>query len=171
MPRYVAFLRGVSPLNAKNSQLKQAFEGAGFTDVKTVLSSGNVAFSADSGPEKKLARRAEEAMTKYLARTFYTIVRPSTHLLKLIETNPITAFSLPPNAKLIFTFLGEQYTSSLSLPIEISDGWILAVLGGDVLSAYIPSPRGSPIMRMIEKIFGSNVTTRTWDTVKRCAGT
>jgi uncharacterized protein (DUF1697 family) len=45
MPRYVAFLRGVSPMNAKMPELKKCFESAGFTDVKTLLSSGNVVFS------------------------------------------------------------------------------------------------------------------------------
>src|SRR3989475_9845092 len=46
MPRYAAFLRGVMPVNAKMSDLKKAFEAAGFTDVKTILGSGNVVFSA-----------------------------------------------------------------------------------------------------------------------------
>lgn len=44
MPRYAAFLRGVSPMNAKMPELKKAFEAAGFLEVKTVLSSGNVVF-------------------------------------------------------------------------------------------------------------------------------
>ena len=46
MTRYVAFLRGVSPMNCKMPALKRCFEAAGFTDVKTILSSGNVAFTA-----------------------------------------------------------------------------------------------------------------------------
>ena len=46
MPRYAAFLRGVSPMNAKMPDLKAAFEAAGFTDVKTLLSSGNLVFTA-----------------------------------------------------------------------------------------------------------------------------
>ena len=33
-------------MNAKMPELKKAFEAAGFADVKTVLSSGNVVFSA-----------------------------------------------------------------------------------------------------------------------------
>ncbi len=57
MPRYVAFLRGVSPMNADMPELKRAFEAAGFTDVKTVLSSGNVGFSARTTSEAALARR------------------------------------------------------------------------------------------------------------------
>ena len=45
MPRYVAFLRGVSPMNAKMPELRRCFENAGFRDVRTLLSSGNVVFS------------------------------------------------------------------------------------------------------------------------------
>src|SRR6266480_8040419 len=51
MPRYAALLRGVSPMNAKMPELKAAFESAGFTGVKTLLSSGNVAFTARAASE------------------------------------------------------------------------------------------------------------------------
>jgi hypothetical protein len=47
MRRYVAFLRGVNPMNAKMAELRRCFETAGFTDVRTVLSSGNVQISPD----------------------------------------------------------------------------------------------------------------------------
>lgn len=47
MSRYVAFLRGVSPANAKMTDLKVCFEKMGFTNVGTVLSSGNFVFNAD----------------------------------------------------------------------------------------------------------------------------
>jgi uncharacterized protein (DUF1697 family) len=59
MPRYVAFLRGVSPVNAKMTDLKRCFEEAGFTHVRTVLSSGNVVFDSRSSSEAVLERRAE----------------------------------------------------------------------------------------------------------------
>src|SRR2546422_8535956 len=35
MPRYAAFLRGVTPMNAKMPELTQAFQSAGFTDVRS----------------------------------------------------------------------------------------------------------------------------------------
>ena len=49
------------PTNAKMPELKKAFESAGFTDVKTVLSSGNVVFSARDASETSLQRKAEAA--------------------------------------------------------------------------------------------------------------
>ena len=74
MTRYVAFLRGVSPMNLKMPELKRCFESAEFTEVKTLLSSGNVVFKA-KGIASAVERRAEEAMSKDLGRKFYTIVR------------------------------------------------------------------------------------------------
>ena len=78
MKRYAAFLRGIMPTNAKMSELRRAFELAGFGEVQTVLASGNVVFSARPAPEAALQRRAEAAMKKHLDRSFLTIVRPST---------------------------------------------------------------------------------------------
>jgi len=58
MRRYAAFLRGVMPMNCRMPALKAAFEAAGFEDVKTLLSSGNVVFSARSASETSLEGRA-----------------------------------------------------------------------------------------------------------------
>ena len=62
MPRYAAFLRGVSPMNARMADLKACFERLGFTDVKTVLSSGNVVFSSTARSEKQLLSMIESGM-------------------------------------------------------------------------------------------------------------
>ncbi|HJZ93457.1 MAG TPA: DUF1697 domain-containing protein [Gemmataceae bacterium] len=169
MPRYVAFLRGVSPMNAKMSELKRCFEGAGFTDVKTVLSSGNVVFTARAASEAALERKAEAAMAKRLGHAFYTIVRPTDSLRKILEADPYATFRLPANAKRVVTFLREAHKSNLSLPLEVDGARILAMNGREVFTAYVPSPRGPVFMALIEKTFGRNVTTRTWDTVKKCA--
>lgn len=96
MPGYVAFLRGVSPMNAKMAQLKRCFQGAGFTDVKTVLSSGNVIFDTSAKSNTTLAHEIEAAMVKQLGRTFYTIVRATSHLHELIEGDPYSAFVCQP---------------------------------------------------------------------------
>lgn len=169
MPRYVAFLRGVSPMNAKMPELKRAFESAGFTNVKTVLSSGNVVFDARTQSAAPLARQAEQAMTQQLDRTFLTIVRPVSALRELIEKDPYASFRLSAKAKRIVTFLRQPLTSRLKLPIKVDGARILAVSGCDVLSAYIPLENDPAFMRLLEKTFGTDITTRTLDTVKKCA--
>jgi uncharacterized protein (DUF1697 family) len=169
VPRYVAFLRGVSPVNAKMPELKRCFETAGFTDVKTILSSGNVVFTAGAKSESTLVRAAEAAMTRQLGQTFRTIVRSTSYLQELQEADPYARFHLPPNAKRIVTFLNEPAHVKLSLPFETDGVRIVAMNGREVFTAYVPNPRGPVFMRLIEKTFGTNVTTRTWDTVRKCA--
>jgi hypothetical protein len=46
---------------------------------------------------------------------------------------------------------------------------ILALNGREIFTAYVPGPKGPVFMPLIEKSFGKDVTTRTWDTVKKCA--
>jgi uncharacterized protein (DUF1697 family) len=169
MPRYVAFLRGVSPMNAKMPELKQAFEGAGFSNVKTVLSSGNVVFDSRAKSDVALARQAEKAMQEHLDRTFLTIVRSTKALRELIDADPYGAFRLPAKSKRVVTFLRQAPTAKLSLPIKFNDARILAVRGQEVLTSYVPSPGSPEFMRLIEKTFGTEITTRTLDTVKKCA--
>ena len=169
MPRYVAFLRGVSPMNAKMPELKRCFEEAGFDDVRTLLSSGNVIFDARKASESALERRAEKAMSERLGRAFYTIVRPASRLIELIESDPFARFELPANAKRVVTFLREPHDATLSLPIEVDGARILAMDGREIFTAYVPSPRGPVFMTLIQKTFGENVTTRTWDTVRKCS--
>jgi uncharacterized protein (DUF1697 family) len=169
MPRYAAFLRGVSPMNAKMPEVKKAFESAGFTEVKTLLSSGNVVFTAPSASEAALQRKAEVAMTKQLGRTFLTIVRPVEGLRKMLASDPYQTFRLPTGAKRIVTFLLERPSTKLTLPDEVDGARILAVKGSEVFSAYLPTPKGPVFMTLIQKTFGSELTTRTWDTVTKVA--
>jgi uncharacterized protein (DUF1697 family) len=169
MPRYVALLRGVSPANAKMPELKRCFEAAGFTEVRTVLSSGNVVFDARTASDAALERKIEKAMAKHLGRSFYTIVRSVTAIRELLDSDPYAHFRLPADAKPVITFLREPAKTKLALPLELDGARILAAKGREVFTAYVPSPRGPVFMTLIEKTFGSNVTTRTWDTVKKCA--
>lgn len=168
MARYVAFLRGVMPTNAKMTELKSCFERAGYSNVKTVLASGNVVFNARTKSDTALARDIEAAMARYLDRTFYTIVRPVSRLQELIKSDPFAAFQLPPNAKKVVTFLREPHRSELSLPLETDSVRILAMNGREAFVVYVPKAKGAVFMVVIEKTFGTNVTTRTWDTVKKC---
>ncbi len=169
MKRYAAFLRAVSPMNAKMPELKRAFEAAGFVDVKTVLSSGNVVFSAPVASDAVLERKGEAAMKKHLGHAFLTIVRPVDSLRRMLASDPYKSFRLKPGSKRVVTFLRGKPTTRLALPIEFHDSRILRRTGGEVFSAYVPSPRGPVFMTLIEKTFGKNVTTRTWDTVAKVA--
>lgn len=168
MPRYVAFLRGVSPMNAKMADLKKCFEKLGFKDVKTVLSSGNVVFTGTAKSEASLTKTIETGMAKHLPRSFPVIVRKLDHLRALLKADPYSSFRISPKAKRVVTFLSEPHRKALSLPIDIEGVQILSVKNAEVFTVYVPNKRGPVFMTLIEKTFGKNVTTRTWDTIRKC---
>lgn len=156
-------------MNAKMPELKRCVERAGFTEVRTVLSSGNVVFASRAMSEPRLEQKLEAAMADGLGHAFYTIVRPVDELNGMLAADPYAAFELAPEAKRVVTFMRAPHTQQVGLPIEFDGARILAVAGREVFSAYVPSPRGPAFMALIERTFGKNVTTRTWDTIRKCA--
>jgi uncharacterized protein (DUF1697 family) len=165
MPTYAAFLRGVSPLNAKMSELKKCLEAAGLTNVKTVLASGNVVFDTRSASRATLERKVEAAMKQHLGKVFATTVRSLEELQAIQVADPFKSFQLAPKAKRIITLLRSKPTQNVRLPIELDGARILCVQGTEVFSAYVVSAKGPVFMGLIEKTFGKDLTTRTWDTL------
>jgi uncharacterized protein (DUF1697 family) len=147
--------------------LKACFEAAGFTDVKTVLSSGNVIFSARTTSVKLIERRIEAVTNDYFGRIFITIVRTEKRLRKIVAADPYSSFHLRPGAVRLVTFLRKMPTSRLRLPLRLDGARILCMRRAEVFSTYVPSPRGAGFLRVVEKTYGKEVTTRTWDTVTR----
>lgn len=169
MPRYVAFLRGVSPMNARMPELQRAFESAGFTNVRTVLSSGNVVFDSRKSSPATLERKAEKAMDEALGHSFLTIVRSTEQLQALLDSQPFDEIELRPESKRIVTFLRRGADESIKLPPEKDGARILRIGDSEVLAAYVPNPKGPAFMTLLERTFGKDITTRTIDTVRKCA--
>jgi uncharacterized protein (DUF1697 family) len=148
-------------------ELKKAFEAAGFTNVKTLLSSGNVVFDAKATSAAALERKAQAAMRETLGREFLTIVRAIDALRDMVASDPYKGVRLEHDAKRIVTFVRKAPLSDLKLPIERDGARILKFQGGAVFSAYVPSPKGPVFMTVIAKAFGKEQTTRTWQTVEK----
>ena len=168
MTRYVAFLRGVSPQNAKMPALKACFEAAGFEHVRTILGSGNVAFDARAASVESLVRRATRAMQQELGRTFATILRPSAYLRDLLDSDPFARFDVPVNAKRVVTFL-RRPAEGIRLPVGRDGATILGMADCEVFTAYLPSDKGPVFMTLLERTFGTDITTCTLDSVAKCA--
>jgi uncharacterized protein (DUF1697 family) len=157
------------PTNARMPELKRCFEEVGFLEVRTLLGSGNVVFTARTAAPDVLARRAERAMQAGIGRSFQTIVRSGSYLRELLDSDPFAEFALPATTKCVITFLRGPVERSVSLPIEREGARILKVAGGEVFSAYERTAKGPVFMTLLERTFGKDITTRTLDTVRKCA--
>ena len=153
MPRYVAFLRGVSPQNCRMADLKRCLETAGYTQVRTVLASGNVAFNTRSAAIHSIESRIEKTIEAGLGRFFATTVRSSEYLRALLAADPFDNFRLAANAKPVVTFLLRPVTSKVALPAlpMAKDGVrILKREGTEVFTAYTPNEKGPVFMTLLE---------------------
>jgi uncharacterized protein (DUF1697 family) len=168
MRRYTALLRGVSPMNAKMPELVRAFEAAGFREVKTILSSGNVNFGCRASSLAALQQRAEAAMQAQLGKSFLTIVRDLSELERLLASDPYARFKPRPKDKRVVTFLREAPATPPKLPVSLGQARILSIDGHTAFSSYMPNPEDGPaFMKLIERTLGKDVSTRTWETLTK----
>lgn len=167
--KYVALLRGIAPLNPnmRNEKLRGVFEGLGFTHVSTVISSGNVLFESASEDVPALEAMIEAALPSQLGFTSTTIIRSREQLQRLVDRRPFGSHSHNQQTYLTVTFLKNEPKKNQALPIidgykilDTSDRAILSIV--DLAQAKTPN-----LMSRLEKVFGKQITTRTWKTVER----
>jgi len=133
--------------------------------VKTILGSGNVIFRNALQVGSSARAQIEAAMQKDLGRVFATTVRSIDELAALVASDPYKAFKLAPSSKRIVTLLHSKPTGAGETSHRA--GWRAPSVhqGTEILGAYVRSENGPVFMRLIEKTFGKDLTTRTWDTL------
>lgn len=93
MARYIALLRGVNVggIAIKSADLREVFEDLGFDDVRTVLASGNVAFSSDDPDAAKLKVRIERALADRFGYEAWIVLITRDELERAIAGFPFDA--------------------------------------------------------------------------------
>lgn len=172
MTQYVALLRGISPSNPnmRNDKLRSVFEGLNFTNVKTVISSGNVIFETPRKDSKKLEEMIENTILTQLGFASTTIIRSKEQLQVLAVEKPFGEREHTQKTNLTVTFLKNK------LPVEITSFCNTRHEGYEILGMYdwaicsvidLTSAKTPQFMSWIEKQLGKEITTRTWKTVQR----
>jgi uncharacterized protein (DUF1697 family) len=90
MPRYIALLRGVNVggITIRSADLRDVFDRLGFDDVRTVLASGNVAFSSDEADAAKLKTRIEHALSERFGYEAWIVLITHDELERAIDGFP-----------------------------------------------------------------------------------
>jgi uncharacterized protein (DUF1697 family) len=172
MSKYVALLRGIGPTNPnmRNENLRRVFEGLGFGNVQTVISSGNVLFESQSRDVKVLEAMIEKALPEQLDFTSTTIIRSKEELQLLFDKNPFKDIRDTPQSKLNVTFLKNKPNTQVEFPYHPENkGYIVLGIHDSAVCSVVDLNRTKTpdLMRWLEKEFGPEITTRTWKTVGR----
>jgi uncharacterized protein (DUF1697 family) len=173
---YIAFLRGINlgPTHkVPMKDLQTCFFDLGFTNVKTLLNSGNIFFATDETNIASLKKGIQEAQKKMFGWDIETIVRSQKDIQDMVEENPFRSITVTPQTRLYVTFLPGKPTSTLAIPyISLEDNYtILEVSHDAVFSVLSLSKKFGTIdaMDILGKEFGKNITTRNWNTIVKLA--
>lgn len=175
MTMRIALLRGVNVGGAKKvsmADLRAMVEALGFTEVKTLLQSGNVVFEAgdrsDGALEALLEREAEARLG--LATRF--IVRGPEAWQAMIAANPMPAEAEREPSRFLVNVTREAVTAEMlamiraaATPgerIEAGDRCVYAFFGDGVADSKAALVFG-------KKALGLTSTGRNWNTVRKVA--
>ncbi len=172
MTKYVALIRGIGPGDPRmrNDKLRGVFEALGFADVQSVISSGNIVFTADNSDVEKLEAMIEAALPEMLGFTRSVIVRSEQQLRALVDANPFAGAPHNDGSYLLVTFFKHPTIVELALPYQPSGKpyKIVAYTGGALCSITDNTIiKTSDLMGWLEKQFGKEITSRTPLTVER----
>ncbi|HEX4216881.1 MAG TPA: DUF1697 domain-containing protein [Acidimicrobiales bacterium] len=172
MARYAALLRGINVGPNKRiamADLRALLAGLGFTDVETLLQSGNAVFAARKAEPDRLARRIEQAIDAQLGLDVRCLVRDSDELDGVIEGNPLGEVATN-GSKLVAHFLSGTPDPKL---VEAHDPRSLAPeeirLGDRVIYQWCPDGiLAAPAAGgFAEKYLDVTATARNWNTVTK----
>jgi uncharacterized protein (DUF1697 family) len=167
MTKYVAFPRGINAGHAmKMEELRGVFESLGHERVKTVLASGNVLFESRKTSEASLTKELEKALEARFGARIPVVLRTRAELERLADADPFGSVEVTPKTRPYVTFLKAK-PGRRKLPT--GTGYeVLGIVERTVCSVVDLSGATSPdLMRVLDKEFGTDVTTRGWNTVEK----
>ena len=173
---FLAFLRGIN-VGGKNiipmEDLREAFTSLEFTDVKTFIQSGNVAFIPKSPGKPALKKKIEKMILARYGLTIPVILRSKTEMQKMVKAAPFGKLTEDKKVKLYVCFLDALPANEPEMPVIIDNEGLelISIKGQDayVVSRPVDGIYGFP-NNIIEKKLKVTSTARNWNTVIKIAG-
>ena len=170
MTRHAAFLRGVNlgKRTVKSAELKAAFEAMGFTEVKTLLASGNVLFDAKAS--KGLKDKIETGLKEQFGFEVGTVLRSTDELRKMVASDPFGGIVASDAANLHVMLFDAPIPKGFVQPAVAGDFDVPSMSERELFLIVHRKPDGTYLGRSSldsEKRLpkGTLVTMRNWNTI------
>lgn len=171
--RYVALLRGINVggnKKIKMADLRGMFEDLGLTNVTTLLASGNVVFESSQSDTQKIELALEKSIVDTFGFEVDVIVKTSSEIQELVQTNPFRNVDQTKDMRLYVTFLQGKGKGNLKTGYQTPEKDIEIVFLDRLYACCVVdlSKKGTlDMMKMLEDEYGKGITTRNWKTVKK----
>lgn len=153
----------------RNENLRGVCNSLGFTNVPTVISSGNIVFDAGGEPDE-IESQLEAAWPDQLGFDSMTIVRSREALEALVNLRPFDEREHGRNTYLLATFAKSPLTVPFDVPHRPDDEAfeVVGLTHRELFTVSDNTAAKTPdVMSWLEKQFGREITSRTWLTVQR----
>ena len=104
MQTWIALLRGINVGKAKRvpmAELRGLLEGLGYTNVATLLNSGNAVFRAQGRSAASVAAAVEAAIAKRFGFEVPVVIRTAAELKAIVRENPLGDRAADPSRTLV----------------------------------------------------------------------
>jgi uncharacterized protein (DUF1697 family) len=171
VPTVVALLRGINVGRAKRvsmADLREVVTSLGHTDVRTVLQSGNVVFTAGRALDGDTAAALEQALLEATGVKASVLLVPGEDLAAIAAANPLRDITTDPSRGFV-TFLSRPLEPAL-VPVPDADVLAPEVLAVTENAIYQWCPDGALATKVPPawwRKLDQVVTTRNWRTVQR----
>lgn len=169
MKQFAALMRGINlgKRRVKMEDLRAMFEALGFSQVRTLQASGNVVFASKSKDNAKLAAAIEAQVEQTFGFDSPTLVVSADEIAALVQRDPFAKETLAEGSRTHITFLVQPLAASLTLPYIAPDKSFrfFAITPQQLACVVQPTSSTLSYMDYLEKQFGTQATTRTWNTV------
>lgn len=171
MTTHVALLRAVNVAGHQQvamSDLRALLSGMGFSDVRSLLVSGNLVFGGGSGDGPALERRLEAEAAKRLGLETDFFVRTADEWRALVAKNPFPEAAERDPGHLVVMLLKDAPGAARARALQrtITGREEIRAVGRQ---AYVTYPDGIGRSKLsvvrIEKGLGTRGTGRNWNTV------
>jgi uncharacterized protein (DUF1697 family) len=161
MPRYIALLA--------MADLRADVEALGYTQVRTLLNSGNVIFSGPPGAGAIAETAIAAALDKRGVRTRVFVLQAD-ELRAILAAHPFPAIATDPARLLIAVFAENKIPASVAA-VAASE-WGSERCAIVPRAAYLWCANGileSPLLKAFNRAAGDGATTRNWSTMAKLA--
>jgi uncharacterized protein (DUF1697 family) len=173
--RYVAFLRGINVGGhrlVKMVELAAMFEAMGFIDVKTVIASGNVLFTARDADSCRVTVKIERGLAEALGYEVRVMLRTVNYLRMLVDREPFAGIDDESIHRYVVFYptLPETFPAlPMHFPEEAYS--FLAIEGTDLfmIAGMTESGERADFGKSLVKHFGKISTSRNWNTIVKIA--
>jgi uncharacterized protein (DUF1697 family) len=172
MIKYIAFLRGIGPgnPNMRNDRLRAVFEEIGFSNVRSVISSGNIIFETRRTNILEIETEIERALFEKLGFHTTAIIRNEVQIQKLVTANPFGDRIHGADLYLLTTFTKHLLKLHFELPYQPSGKpyEVISAIDDTLFTVTDNTLAKTPdVMVWLEKQFGKGISSRTWNTILR----